>query len=161
MTELMITPKSNVPAGDELLRRPTKKELTASITLLFDAFPATQRGAPERVAAAYVIALGEFSAWSIREGVMKLIRGEFPDHQGSWLPSTAIVCRCIRHVAESGPEAVERRWRNSLAIWQSGMEWQSVWGIGPEDPGFKSQCPPHLYEAFRDETIMRMARRRH
>lgn len=156
---LPTTPqKSAFPVGAELVRSPTKNEMAASITLLFDAFSSSQRDAPERVAAAYVMALSEFSAWSIRAGIVKLVRGEYPDlHEGNWLPSTAIVCRAIRRAAESSPETKERLWRQRLDHWRDGNPWNPHWAQGPEEPAFPHLCPPHLLADFEAATCQRNA----
>lgn len=154
--------KSTAPTGAELVRPPTKKEMAASITLLFDAFSSAQRDAPERVAAAYVFALSEYSAWSIREGIIKLVRGEYPDlHDSTWLPSTAIVCRAVRRAAENSPEGKERIWRQRLAHWEAGKPWNPHWAQGPEEPAFEYLCPPHLLDAFKAETQRRRLFARH
>lgn len=152
-------PKSNFPVGAELVRSPTKSEMAASITLLFDSFSATHRDAPERVAAAYVMALSEYSAWSIRAGIELLRQGKFPEHEGSWLPSTAIVCRAVRHVADNSPEAKERMWRRRLDAWRSGQEWNPHWAQDPESPSFPYLCPPHLLADFEEAKRQRNARK--
>lgn len=163
MSDSLVPVSAAIPApsGDELLRKPTKRELSLALEKLFLAFFDPKRTDAAKIAALYAEVISQFSAWSIKEGIRRIISGEIRELNKNFLPSTAAVADVIRKVAETSPEAVERRWRNSLALWQSGRAWDPVWGIGPEDPGFEHECPPHLRQAFGNETMRRFGMRRH
>lgn len=147
--------KSVVPTGAELVRGPTKNEMMASITRLFDSFSAQQRDVPERVAAAYVLALSDCSAWSIKEGIRRLTCGEVAGVDRTWLPSTAVVAHTVRTVVESSAETRERLWRRRLESWRVGEAWNPHWCQDPESPAFEFICPPHLVAHFAEATRQR------
>lgn len=149
--------KQPVPVGAELVRKPTKAELGASLSLLFRAFASQQRDDPAQLAAVYVMVLGEFSAWSIQEGIRQLISGEVEGVDRTWLPSTAVVAHTVRTVAENSPEAKERQWRRRLDAWRAGREWNPHWAQDPESPSFPHLCPPHLIADFEEATRQRNA----
>lgn len=147
--------KQPVPVGAELVRKATKAELQASLSLLFRAFASQQRDDPAQLAAVYVMVLGEFSAWSIKEGIRQLISGEVDGIDMTWLPSTAVVAHTIRTIAAKSPEAKERQWRHRLEAWRTGQEWNPHWAQDPESPSFPHLCPPHLVLFFEEATRQR------
>lgn len=157
MTNSLVPQSGREPAliGDELLRKPTKRELSVAVERLFLGFFDSHRPDAVKIAALYTEILSKFSAWSMKEGVRRVVEGEVEGVNRQYLPSTAIVAHTIRTVAENSPEAKERTWRNRLAIWESGRDWNSHWGQSPEDRGFEHLCPPHLLEAFSAETNRR------
>lgn len=148
---------SVVPASVELLRGPTKRELHVAIEKLFTAFYDQQRPEPAKVAALYTEVISGFSAWSIKEGIRRIVEGEVPDVDRRFLPSTAVVAHTIRSLAENGPEGRERLWRRRLESWRSGKEWNPHNGQDPECESFEFICPKHLIQEFREATAHRRA----
>lgn len=99
MSQLALIPKQ------DLLRLPEPEEFNADMSLLLAAFPSQQRQEPAQVIATYMIALEGYSNAAIQAGIMKFIRGEWPSHEGVWLPSCAMVSRAVKAEAE----AIQRR----------------------------------------------------
>jgi len=94
MTQLALIPST------DLARRPDPEELRADLTMLFTAFPTQERQNPDQVIATYMIALEEFSAAEIHAGIMKFIKGQWPAHDGKFVPSCAMVARAVRSASD-------------------------------------------------------------
>lgn len=135
-------------ATGDLARLPTETELKASLRLLFSSFPTQNRDNPEQSVAGYVVALRDYPAAAIQAGIVKLVRGDFPEHDGKWLPSTAIVGRAVKAEAESGKIGEAVQWQRRLERFAATGEWNPHWGQGPDSPSFQHICPPHLLAAF-------------
>lgn len=146
-----------IPTGAELLRGPSRRELHIEIDKLFTAFFDQQRPEAAKIAALYAQILSQFSAWSIKEGIRRVIEGEVEGVDRRFLPSTAVVAHTIRTVAENSPEAKERQWRRRLDAWRSGQEWNPHWAQDPESPSFPYLCPKHLLADFEEATRQRNA----
>lgn len=94
MSQLALLP------NQDLTRAPEPEEFRADMHMLLSAFPSQQRQDPEQVIATYMLALEGYSAAAIHAGIMKFIRGEWPAHEGVWLPSCAMVGRAVKAEAE-------------------------------------------------------------
>lgn len=103
MSQLALIPETNVA------RRPEPEEIRADLTMLFSAFPTQDRQNPEQVIGTYIIALEEFSAAEIHAGVLKFIKGQWPGHDGKFLPSCAMVARAARAAADEFKAAEIKR----------------------------------------------------
>lgn len=101
MSQLALIPKQ------DLLRLPEPEEFHADMSLLLAAFPSQQRQEPAQVIATYMIALEGYSNAAIHAGIMKFIRGEWPGHEGVWLPSCAMVGRAVKAEAEAIQKRIE------------------------------------------------------
>ncbi|MGO4738624.1 hypothetical protein AB4099_18900 [Bosea sp. 2KB_26] len=122
--------------------------MQADLTLLLSSFPAQDRANPEQVIGAYMIALADYPAEAIHDGIVSLVRGEAPEHEGGqWLPSTAIVGRVVKRQPSTAMKAVEDMWLLRAAAWKDGR-WNPHWGQGPDSPSFSAICPPRLHAAF-------------
>lgn len=103
-----MTQPALIPSQD-LTRRPEPEELHSHLTMLFTAFPTQERQNPEQVIATYLIALEDFSAAEIRAGIMKFIKGEWPSHDGKFVPSCAMVARAVRAASDEFKAAEIKR----------------------------------------------------
>lgn len=95
MSQLALIPKQ------DLTRLPEPEEFHADMSMLLSAFPSQQRQEPAQVIATYMLALEGYSAAAIHAGILKFIRGEWPGHEGVWLPSCAMVGRAVKAEADA------------------------------------------------------------
>lgn len=103
MTQLALIP------SQDLARRPEPDELRADLTMLFTAFTTQERQNPDQVIATYMLAIEEFSAAEIHAGIMKFIKGTWPEHKGEFVPSCAMVARAVRAASDEFRAAETKR----------------------------------------------------
>ena len=72
-------------------------EAMGLLSMLFEAFPTSGDKGSETTAKAYLMAIEGCSIQGLREGVRRLIRGEVDDHNGKFIPPTAILARVVRY----------------------------------------------------------------
>lgn len=124
------------------LRPATQDELKAHLRLLFSAFRTADSENSDQIAATYLLVLKQYSVQAIRAGVMKLIDGRIPEHEGTWLPSCAIVARAVRAEDEQAKIRLELIWGRRVAGWRYSRSWEEAWGPRPDLPG--CLCPDFL-----------------
>lgn len=95
MSQLALIPRQ------DLTRLPEPEEFHADMSMLLSAFPSQQRQEPAQVIATYMLALEGYPAAAIHAGILKFIRGEWPAHEGTWLPSCAMVGRAVKAEADA------------------------------------------------------------
>ena len=138
MTQLALIP------SQDLTRRPEPEELHADLTMLFTAFQTQERQNPEQVIATYVLALEEFSAAEIHAGIMKFIKGEWPGHDGKFVPSCAMVARAVRAASDEF-KAAEIKRQQAAALQQS----QDSRSESPQAPGATRPKSPQTQAVYR------------
>lgn len=74
-----------------------KAEALGLLSMLFEAFPTSGDKNSETTAKAYLLAIDGCSLPGLREGVRRLIRGEVNDHNGKFIPTTAVLARTVRY----------------------------------------------------------------
>ena len=77
-----------------------KAEALGLLSMLFEAFPTSGDKNSETTAKAYLLAIDGCSLPALREGVRLLIRGEVDDHNGKFIPTTAVLARTVRYEDE-------------------------------------------------------------
>lgn len=74
-----------------------KTEALDLLSMLFEAFPTSGDKTSETTAKAYLLAIDGYSLPALREGVRRLIRGEVDDHNGKFIPTTALLSRVVKY----------------------------------------------------------------
>jgi hypothetical protein len=91
-------------------------EAMGLLSMLFEAFPSSGDKNSETTAKAYLLAIEGCTIRGLREGVRRLIRGEVPEHNGKFIPPTAILARVVKYeddririeAAYAGRKRIER-----------------------------------------------------
>jgi hypothetical protein len=65
--------------------------------MLFEAFPSSSDKASETTAKAYLLAIEGCTIHGLRNGIRRFIRGEVEEHNGKFVPSTAILARVVAY----------------------------------------------------------------
>lgn len=125
-------------------RPATQDELKVNLRLLFSAFRTTDSDNSDQIAATYLLVLKQYSAQAIHAGILKLIDGRIADHDGTWLPSCAIVARAVRAEDERIKARLEITWKRRLADWREYRRWDEAWGPNPDQPN--CLCPGFLLD---------------
>lgn len=73
---------------------------TALVSLLLGSFPNFQSGDGEAALAAYELVLSEADGRDLQPGVMILINGELPGHDGRFAPTAPQLARAIRYARD-------------------------------------------------------------
>ena len=133
----------------------TQDELKAHLRLLFSAFRTADSENSDQIAATYLLVLKQYSVQAIRAGVMKLIDGRIPEHEGTWLPSCAIVARAVRAEDEKIRTRLELKWGRRVSGWRAIGHWEEAWGPEPFKPG--CECPDFmLADDFKPQDSLRL-----
>lgn len=93
-----------------------KAEALDLLSMLFEAFPTSGDKTSETTAKAYLLAIDGCSLPGLREAIRRLIRGEVDDHNGKFIPTTAVLARTVRYederirlaAAHAGRKRIER-----------------------------------------------------
>jgi hypothetical protein len=86
---------------------------------------------------------------------MKLIDGRVPEHDGTWLPSCAIVARAVRAEDEKIRTRLELKWGRRASGWRAIGHWEEAWGPEPFKPG--CECPDFmLADDFKPQDSLRL-----
>jgi hypothetical protein len=67
------------------------------LSMLFEAFPTSGDKTSETTAKAYLLAIDGYSLPALREGIRRLIRGEVEEHNGKFIPTTALLSRVVKY----------------------------------------------------------------
>lgn len=77
-----------------------KTEALDLLSMLFEAFPTSGDKTSETTAKAYLLAIDGCSLPGLRNAVRLLIRGEVEEHNGKFIPTTAVLARTARYEDE-------------------------------------------------------------
>lgn len=72
-------------------------EAMGLLSMLFEAFPSSSDKASETTAKAYLMAIEGCTIHGLRNGIRRIIRGEVEEHNGKFVPSTAILARVVAY----------------------------------------------------------------
>jgi hypothetical protein len=77
-----------------------KTEALDLLSMLFEAFPTSGDKTSETTAKAYLLAIDGCSLPGLRNAIRLLIRGEVEEHNGKFIPTTAVLARTVRYEDE-------------------------------------------------------------
>jgi hypothetical protein len=95
---------TNEPARQTWLSRysetsiATADECKSAFWALFTSFPTQLKASPNDVIAGYLIASQGFPRWAVEDAVKDFVSGAVEDHDGKWLPTSAMIGKQIRKV---------------------------------------------------------------